>query len=508
MLSACVLRLARTKQRMPPNPLSDMSPKQAWNPLPKNKWDRAAARHLAARIGYSVHPKIVDEIFESGPQGYLQKTIGNAAPMPSLEVVDTMRAVELQVLEDRRNNVKTDRQKRKEIRQLTRETYSDYAQAWYEFAANPHNSPQEKLTSFFQNVWVVAYQGVSSVPKLFWYQNHIRTQLNATYPEMCLTLSRSQAMFTYLDLRRNRKGAPNENFARELFELFTLGEGHYTETDIKEAARALTGYGFNRDDEFILRPQHHDNSSKTIFGQQGRFDMESLIDLVFEQEAATRFLPSEFLKYYFSDQEIESEFLDSLAELWQNSGYSLPTLYETVFASEIFYDPRHRGTLIKSPEQFYLGLVQDLELDVSPLARDTVRPFRMMGQAFFNPPNVRGWPGGRAWINTATLTARRQIVEAALTGMGQRKLNADETQELAEAKAAGKTRFRLNTDQWSRQLDANIPAYQAVASRLLANAYPENFADGSSDAPARELPHHEILELLYLVMNSPDYQLC
>lgn len=486
-----------------------MSPKDAWKPLPKSKWDRAAARHLASRLGYSVHPKTVDAIYETGPDSYLEKTLGELNPMPNLEVIDQMFAVEMQVLEDRRNKVYTDPKRQKEIRQQSREAYSDYALAWYAFARDPVNSPQEKLVSFFQNVWVVAFQGVRSVPYLFDYQKLIRSHLTKSYPEMCKALSKSQAMFSYLDLRRNKKDAPNENFARELLELFTLGEGNYTETDIKEAARALTGYGFRPDNSFVLRERQHDASKKTIFGKEGNFEMESLIDLIFEQDAAARFLPSEFLAFYLSDKPFAPEALEALAELWRDSGYDLPTLYRTVFTSRIFYDLQFRGTLIKSPEHFYLGLLQDLELDLSPLARDVFRPLRTMGQAFLNPPNVRGWPGGRNWINTATLASRRQIAEVSLLGFANRNLNADEKRQIEEAEAAGQAQFSIDAKAWRSELDPKRSAFHAIAARLFADPESSVTIDAMREKrPVSELNKKEFLELLYLALNAPEYQLC
>jgi uncharacterized protein (DUF1800 family) len=250
-------------------------------------------------------------------------------------------------------------------------------------------------------------------------------------------------MVRYLDLNRNRKQAPNENFARELFELFCLGEGNYTEQDVKEAARALTGYALEKDGQVHFRQGRHDTSRKTIFGVTGRHDLPKLIELVFQQPAAARFLPRELARGYLTDAGLPDELIQPLADDWRASGFSIPRLLARFFLSRIFHDPAFRGNMIKAPVHYYIGLLQDLDLDVFPSPRRAGNLVRLMGQAFLNPPNVRGWVGGRQWINSATLAARRQLVQGLLEPVPAGRLNADEKRALEHAAAVGADRFTV-----------------------------------------------------------------
>lgn len=458
-----------------------------WSPLAPELWTRDHARHLASRLGFSVHPAFVDTIHRIGPAKSVERFLASPTPMPPPA---SLAAMDAGAPDSRR-----DRQR------LRREAYAEFAVAWYQFARDPDHSPQEKLVSFFQDVWVVSFQGVRDPQALFEYQALIRQHLASPYPAMCQALARTPAMARYLNLVQNRADAPNENFARELFELFTLGEGNYTEQDIREAARATTGFQFDRDEQLVFRPKRHDAGLKTIFGAKGRFDLADTIDLVFQQPASARFLPAQFCQFYLADQPLDSPLLDELATLWRSSGYSIPALCKTVFASRLFYEPVYRNQLVKSPNHFYLGLLQDLELDVPPIPRESFRLLRLMGQPFFNPPNVRGWVGGRAWINSATLAARRQCAEAAIKGPRRNQLNADEQRAYDSAATNGQTRFTVDLPALRAQLPDTSP--EALANRFLADRDPSFLQALADQLPAK--PPLQILLLATLV--SPSYQL-
>ncbi len=482
------------------NPIATMKPEPAspWSPLPANEWTREHARHLAARLGYGVHPDFVETIHKLGPARAVERFLAKPEPMPPPEMLATMTPY-----------MKGDgAAARQEMQRLRREAYADYAVAWYRFAREPQLSPQEKLVSFFQNVWVVSFQSVREPQALFAYQALIRRHTASSYPAMCQALATTPAMARYLNLAQNSAKAPNENFARELFELFTLGEGNYSEQDIREAARATTGYSLNREQGLVFNPRRHDDGVKTIFGVKGRFNLEDTIKLVFKQDAAARFLPSQFCSFYLSETPLEPAVLDELATLWRASGYSIPSLCRTVFASRLFYEPRFRAQLVKDPQQFYIGLLQDLELDVPPIPRESFRIVRLMGQPFFNPPNVRGWVGGRAWINSATLSARRQAVESILKGDRRANLNADEERAYEAAAAAGATRFALDIETVRSQLKKD-PA-KALAQRFLADQDPsfvQAFADAMPSGSSRPGPQ-QTMALLLATLVSPSYQLC
>jgi uncharacterized protein (DUF1800 family) len=319
-------------------------------------------------------------------------------------------------------------------------------------------------------------------------------------------------MIQYLDLQESKKDAPNENFARELFELFVLGEGNYTEKDIKEAAKAFTGYR-QRFGEFFFVPNQHNTSRKTVFGRSGNFTGDEVIDLAYALPAAGQFLPHEMVRFYLSEDPLPPEVLAPLGTWWHSQHYNLRALAHRFFGSRLFFESSYRGNYIKSPVQFYLGLVQDLQLDVAPLARRVLGSLRQMGQTLFTPPNVRGWVGGRNWINSATLSARRQLVQSFFYPINEANLNADEQAEFKAARADGHTHFTVDPEHL--KAFANLSADEA-ANRFINTFLPLKVDDtfraqirdflNVSGSPAQ---HNErVRNAAVTLLQSPEYQLC
>lgn len=491
-----------------------LSPADAWEPLPASAWDAAAARHLLRRAGFSARPEsvaqaaaaplpeVVARLFTPSPP--LQ------APLALRKLAEEFRAFEA---EGRPESEAERRRLRQMFQDRARAAFEEFGIAWLQRAADPQHSAYEKFVLCLQDIFVVAFQKVKNPVLLHAHQQLLREHGTGSYVELCKKVSRSPAMVQYLDLQQSKLEHPNENFARELFELFTLGEGNYTEDDIKQAARAFTGYR-QRGGEFIFVRRQHDAGRKTVFGSTGAFDGDGVIDLVFEQPAAGRFLPRELVRYYLADTPLPEAHLEALAAHWRRDDYDTGRLLQRFFTSRLFFDAAFRGTLIKSPVQYYLGLVQDLGLDVAPFPRLTLGALRQMGQAFFNPPNVRGWVGGRAWINSTTLAARRQVVEWLFTPLDESKLNGDEMVELVAARADGAARFNVE-DATLESLRAMGPdaAAQTVIDRgfgaspppgmraAMSEQFAEAFAGGSRTTERARA-------LLGALLLSPHYQLC
>ena len=498
---------------MEPIPLS-LSPADAWEPLPAAAWDAAAARHLLRRAGFSARPELVTQALGASPAEVVARLFTPSPPLPApyalKKLSEEFRAVEA----GGRPESETERRRMRQMFQdRARAAFEEFGIRWLQRAADPQHSAYEKFVLFLQDIFVVAFQKVKNPVLLHAHQELLREYGTAPYPELCQRVSRSPAMVLYLDLQQSKAGTPNENFARELFELFTLGEGNYTEDDIKQAARAFTGYR-QRAGEFTFARRQHDTGRKTIFGRSGTFDGDAVIDLVFEQPAAARFLPRELIRFYLTDAALPDPHIEALAAHWRRDGFDTGRLLRRFFTSRLFFDPAFRGALIKSPIHYYLGLVQDLDLDVAPFPRLTLQALRQMGQAFFNPPNVRGWVGGRTWINSTTLAARRQLVEWLFTPLDESKLNGDEIVELVAARADGAARLTVD-DTTLEALRAMPPedAARTVIDRgfgapppaevraAVAGQFAEAFGGASrSTERARAL--------LAALLMSPHYQLC
>lgn len=488
-------------------------PEEAWEPLPASEWDREAARHLLLRASFSAHPDRVDALVQAGPVKGLAQLFSGSRSMP---VPDQMVALEAEARETfegaRKKNDKERQKLRRAFRQKARTAYNDYAVHWYGLASDPNQSALEKYVLFLQNIFVVGATKVRNPVLLFQHQQLLRSAGLGSYVQLTKQVSRSPAMIRYLDLQQNQRGKPNENFARELFELFTLGEGNYTETDIKESARAFTGYRavFDR---FIFAARQHDDGKKTVFGAKGRWNGDDVIDLIFQQEAAAQFVPNELCRFYLSDDPIPVAYLEALGRAWRRDGFQCGKLLSRFFQSRLFYHPAFRANRIKSPTQFYLGLLQDLELDPQPFPRFTQNLMRQMGQPFYDPPNVRGWVGGQRWINASTLAARRQTVIGAFTQMDEDRLNADEIIEVAAAAGKGRATFSVPPDRF-RSL-ADRPPGEAVSE--LVEAYlpapPEpdilrGLIRNVQTAATPEARSQRLRQTATILTLSPYYQLC
>jgi hypothetical protein len=225
-------------------------------------------------------------------------------------------------------------------------------------------------------------------------------------------MSQDPAMIWWLDNRQNVKAHPNENFAREIMELFALGVGNYTEKDIREAARAFTGWT-EKQLEFVDRKEDHDTGEKTIFGKTGNFDGYQVIDLILAQEAAPRFIAGKLYRY-FSREELSPELHGKLAKVLRDHDYELKPFLTALFLSRDFYSPASYGTQIKSPVQLAVSTFRKLDLDAVPGTPDFRAFCQIQGEELFYPPNVAGWTGGRTWINPATLIERGNYLDQVL----------------------------------------------------------------------------------------------
>lgn len=275
---------------------------------------------------------------------------------------------------------------------------------------------REKLAFFWHNHFPVGIDKVRFPNALLGYLDVLRRFELGRFSELTTEIARTPAMLRYLDNDQNVKGKPNENFARELFELFTLGIGHYTEKDIQEAARAFTGWTFRRlkkkdieaKDEFIFQKNKHDGGTKTILGKTGNLSGEDVISLAVTHPQTARFLSRKIWTFFISPNP-SSEQIEALSDVWRGSSGNLEEIFRVVFTSEVFFT--HKKTLIKSPLDFVVGALRGLNFPVQEekFYRNLLQVLTGLGHAPFDPPNVSGWEGGRSWISDGALLTRTQI---------------------------------------------------------------------------------------------------
>ena len=268
----------------------------------------------------------------------------------------------------------------------------------------------ERMTLFWHNHFTSSQQKVRSTSLMYRQNSLFRQQALGNFGNLLHAIGRDPAMLLYLDNSSNRKGAPNENFAREVMELFTLGEGQYNEQDVKEAARALTGWSVERDTgEFRSRPDAHDMGSKTVLGVSGNFDGDAMFDILLAQPVCAEYVVAKLWREFISPRPDPRE-VKRIARQFRDSRYDIKTALRGLFLAPAFWEASNRATLVKSPVELVVGTLRQFHFSY-----DDPLPFTFavgqLGQNLFNPPNVKGWPGGDAWINSTTLLARKAVLE-------------------------------------------------------------------------------------------------
>ncbi len=271
---------------------------------------------------------------------------------------------------------------------------------------------QEKMTLFWHGHFATSETKVRDYRMLLAQNRMLRGNATASFRAILLGIMRDPAMLVYLDNGENVKDHPNENFGRELLELFTMGVGNYTERDIREASRAFTGWTNNVLD-FRFDEASHDFGTKEFLGKQGDFDGEEIVDIILSQPVTAEFLATKIYRYFVREEPSEST-RTRLARVLQDAHYELKPLLRTIFLSRDFYSSASVATQIKSPVQLLVSTYRKLGLQRLPTIPDFNALTGRLGQSLFFPPNVAGWAGGRTWITPATLLDRGNTLHSIL----------------------------------------------------------------------------------------------
>ncbi|RQQ59469.1 DUF1800 domain-containing protein [Burkholderia stagnalis] len=367
---------------------------------------------------------------------------------------------------------------RRDAQRLRNQRYDGLRAAWInEMVATP--SPLTERMTLFWHGHFTSGQDKVPFPQTMAAQNALlRREALGNFGTLLHAVAKDPAMLQYLDGASNRKGRPNENFAREVMELFTLGEGHYTQRDVTEAARAMTGWTIDPDTlRFVARPEWHDAGDKTILGETGAFDGDGFLDILLKQPQAARFIAATLWREFVSDTPDAGE-LETVAERFRASGYEIRAALGALWSTDAFWDPRNRGVLVKSPAEFVVGTVRlfDVGYGDPQMLANTVRT---LGQNLFYPPNVKGWPGGAAWINSTTLLARKQFVEqlfratetagmrpAAVNGSAREMATMNVGMPRGAPPKPGRGGLRFDLERWLAQYRVRPQAAAGLSTEL------------------------------------------
>ena len=427
-----------------------------------------------------------------------------------------------------------------------------YAHWWANRMVVTPRPLEERMTLFWHDHFATSNQKLRYYERMVRQNETLRRLATAGFRDLLVAMSQDPAMVWWLDNRLNVKEHPNENFAREIMELFALGVGNYSEEDIREAARAFTGWT-SEHLQFVDRKENHDAAEKTIFGHRGNFDGYDVIDLILAQEAAARFIAAKLYRY-FSREELTPELHSALARVLRDNDYELKPFLTTLFLSRDFYSPASFATQVKSPVVLAVSSFRKLGLDAIPGTPDFRSFCQIQGQELFFPPNVAGWSGGRSWINPATLIGRANYLGQALfpervspPGAGRggaamstmaeissgksTRFNESEEYNSPQASRAGRRRasrtvrldrqaavFDLSSLLRSAEVQTGEEAVDYLAGRFLRVPLSAQRRGAMLDFVATELgeatidyqaesTEETLRSLLHLIISVPEYQL-
>ncbi len=398
----------------------------------------------------------------------------------------------------------TDEEK-KAIRERNRKALLQQTIGWVDRMANPAESALlEKMSLFWHGHFACRSRSGDIATKQL---NAIRENALGYFRDLVLAIAKDPAMIRYLNNQQNRKRQPNENFARELLELFTIGRGNYSEKDIKEAARAFTGWSSTIQGDFIFRQHFHDFGTKAFLGKSGNFNGEDILDIVLEKRETAVFITRKIYRYFVNIQPDES-IIRELADGFYRADYHIGTLMETIFTSDWFYQPANMGTKIKSPVELIAGLKRSLHINFqNPLVVYGV--LRALGQIPFNPPNVAGWPGGKAWIDNSTLMMRLNLPAGLLKQARVDIKSKDSLKALSRSKRISKLEAQIDFSPIEELTNGKSDdvVFDDLREWLLLSQ--PQFSQQNFDNVVHRLQvpsYSRAITLLF--MSLPEYQMC
>ncbi len=407
---------------------------EPWLPTTSDPWNRQKAAHLLRRAGFGASPQSIDHAVAAGPAAAIE-ALFTPTEDPTTAAIDAMGP------------------------RLMRQRNIDRVAAWWLRLMLETNHPlRERLALLWHGHFAVSADKVTSTAAIYGQLELFRSAGFGDLRTLARGVVHDPAMLRFLDADRIRVGHPNENLARELFELFLLGIGNYTERDIQEAARALTGLRLSGDrSEWVER--YHDTSAKTVFGRTAAFTPDTLVHHCFEQPAAARFFATTLAREFVGSQ-LPDETLETLAALLRKEEFRVDRFLRVLFASRLFFDASSIRARIASPVEFVIGTLR--ALDARANSNTLARQVGAMGQRLFHPPGVQGWSGGTDWISSGRIIARNQF--------GRSLASADE--ELGaqfdwEALCGDRSRSALLDHLIVRFISADLPA--AVRDALVAH---------------------------------------
>ncbi|MEO8825106.1 MAG: DUF1800 domain-containing protein [Chthoniobacterales bacterium] len=470
--------------------------------LSASSWSLHHAAHLLNRAGFGGSPDEVQAFHAKGLETAVKSLIEGKDDDTLFPAPDWAKSRDM--TETRTELVSLPEDQRKKIQQQLRMNGRDEMLAlreWWMTRMRYTEWPlREKMALFWHGHFATSIEKVHETYWMYLQNQTFRTHGLGSFQGLVKWMTRDPAMIRWLDLQQSNLRHPNENFAREVMELFTLGEGHYTEKDIRESARAFTGYRFDpKTQQFAFAANQHDEGQKTFMSKTGNFDGDGIVDIIFEQPQCARFMAKKIWSF-FAYENPPQDIVDILAEEFRAKNYNVGGFLSSIFQSSEFYSKTAYRTQIKSPAQWIVETSKTLETKI-PDTLATENAMRQMGQVLFAPPNVKGWVGNRAWISTSTLFFRYNMAAYFVTeriSKGQEmqgRIPIQLSMEKVAPAAIRNDEEALVSSLEFRLMNAPLPARERAAALIYAQRYHGDMTDA------------RIRDLLLMMMSTPEFQL-
>ncbi len=454
------------------------------NPFLKNK-------HLVSRAGFGIHHNDIEKYKNQNPKKLYQELKEKSGYLPLSTDVQPISPEQYQEM-----SKAADRQP---LNQFNKNYNRSVRKSWHSQMISTPFQLREKMALFWHGHFATRLQQSlfnKDIIEIF------RKNALGNFRDLVFEVSKSPAMLNFLNNQQNKKAKPNENFARELMELFTLGRGNlYTEKDIKESARAFTGWSYDALGRFADNKKQHDSGDKLFLGKTGNFDGADIINIILEQPECAHFVTEKIYKFLVNENP-DDKIVTSLSEKFFKSNYDITTLMDEIFLSDWFYHENNIGAKVKSPVELIVGIRRILPMDLQN--GDTIYNFeKLLGQELLQPPNVAGWPSGMAWIDSSTLLLRMKI-PAVMAGYKtldiEPKSNDDVNMGKEEKKVVVNKKENTITIHWdsiSNVLDDDL--FTLLLSKP-NDQLQKMITDFNSDKSKKHL--------MISIMSTPEYQLC
>lgn len=460
-----------------------IDPKWAWQkyqPSDKVPWDVVRVGHLYRRTTFGATLAQLKAGVAAGPQKAVEAVLAGGAGLEEF-----------------------DRRMQPLAETICRTNNGNNLTAWWlsRMLYSPHPF-QEKMTLFWHNHFATSNAKVLSARLMLTQYALLRKHCLGSFSSMLKDMSSDPAMLVWLDGKGSKKGNPNENYAREVMELFSLGVGNYSEKDIREAARAFTGWEV-RNGSAVFEKKDFDAGVKTVLGKKGNFAPDDVVAICLEQASCPYFICGKLFTYLVSETiEPTKELLEPLATLFRKSDYDVGAVLKTILSSNLFHSAEAYRTKVKAPVDFVVGIVKALEGRIGTTA--LVDPLAQLGQKLFEPPNVKGWPGGKSWLNGQTVLYRQNLALALCSTEDNRFGSKTDPAALVRKH---KVKGGAELVDFFLELFLQKDVSDEARERLVQYETKSHSAKVPVYWTAQDAADHRVRSLCHLVLTQPEFQL-